>query len=47
MADALHSDVRFARKVARVTATLADQFAESAELEKAIRANLRGLGHAI
>jgi len=34
----------FAEKMARLTATLEDQFAESARLEAAIRENLRGLG---
>ena len=34
----------FEEKMARLTATLDEQFAESAKLEKAIRANLKGLG---
>jgi type I restriction enzyme M protein len=34
----------FEEKMKRLTATLEDQFAESARLEKAIRANLKGLG---
>ncbi len=35
----------FAEKMARLTRQLADQFAESARLEQAIRENLRGLGY--
>ena len=35
----------FEEKMQRLTGTLAEQFAESAKLEKAIRTNLRGLGH--
>jgi type I restriction enzyme M protein len=35
----------FEEKMARLTATLEQQFAESARLEAAIRANLRGLGY--
>jgi type I restriction enzyme M protein len=35
----------FAEKMARLTRTLEEQFAESARLEMAIRENLRGLGH--
>jgi len=35
----------FAQKMKRLTATLEEQFAESAKLEKAIRGNLKGLGH--
>jgi type I restriction enzyme M protein len=35
----------FDQKVKRLTATLEEQFAESAELEKVIRENLRALGH--
>lgn len=35
----------FAEKMARLTATLRDQFAESARLEAAIRKNLAGLGY--
>jgi len=34
----------FAEKMARLTAMLEEQFAESAKLEKAIRTNLKGLG---
>ena len=35
----------FEEKMQRLTATLDEQFAESAKLEKAIRANLKGLGY--
>jgi type I restriction enzyme M protein len=35
----------FATKMARLTATLGQQFTESAKLEKAVRANLKGLGY--
>jgi type I restriction enzyme M protein len=35
----------FEQKMARLTATLEQQFAESARLEVAIRANLKGLGY--
>jgi len=35
----------FEEKMKRLTATLVSQFSESAELEKAIRENLRGLGY--
>ena len=35
----------FPEKMAKLSKTLAEQFAESAKLEKAIRANLRGLGY--
>lgn len=35
----------FDQKMKRLTATLEEQFAESARLEKAIRQNLKGLGH--
>jgi type I restriction enzyme M protein len=35
----------FEQKMARLTATLEQQFAESAHLESAIRANLKGLGY--
>ncbi len=35
----------FAEKMARLVATLEEQFAESAKLEAAIRENLRGLGY--
>jgi type I restriction enzyme M protein len=36
----------FAEKMKRLTGTLEEQFAESAKLEKAIRANLKSLSHA-
>ena len=36
--------VPFAEKMATLTAELADQFAESAQLEKAIRKNMKSLG---
>ena len=36
----------FDQKMKRLTATLAEQFAESAKLEKAIRSNLKELGYA-
>ncbi|MBI3853948.1 MAG: SAM-dependent DNA methyltransferase [Verrucomicrobia bacterium] len=36
----------FAQKMKRFTATLEEQFSESAKLEKAIRANLKALSHA-
>ena len=35
----------FEEKMARLVATLEEQFAESARLEAAIRENLRGLGY--
>ena len=35
----------FGEKMARLTATLNEQFAESRKLEKAIRLNLEGLGY--
>src|SRR5690606_31358423 len=35
----------FDEKMKRLTATLEEQFAEGARLEKVIRANLRGLGY--
>ena len=35
----------FNKKMKRLTATLREQFAESAKLEKAIRKNLEGLGY--
>jgi type I restriction enzyme M protein len=41
--DVEEDDEPFAEKMARLTATLAGQFAESAKLEKAIRKNLQGL----
>jgi type I restriction enzyme M protein len=45
-AEAIEDDGEpFEEKMARLTATLARQFAESAKLEKAVRANLRGLGY--
>lgn len=37
----------FEEKMARLTITLRDQFAESARLEAAIRKNLAGLGYEI
>jgi len=37
--------IPFGQKIARRRATLAEQFAESAKLEKVIRANLKGLGY--
>ena len=37
----------FGQKMKRLTATLAEQFVEAAKLEKAIRANLKGLGHGL
>ncbi|VVB71413.1 N-6 DNA Methylase [uncultured archaeon] len=37
----------FEEKMQRLTAKLEEQFAESARLEKEIRANLQGLGHEI
>ena len=37
----------FDAKMARLTAELNGQFAESAKLESAIRANLAGLGYAL
>jgi len=36
----------FEQRMKRLTATLEDQFAESAKLEKAIRQNLKNLSHA-
>jgi type I restriction enzyme M protein len=36
----------FEQKMKRLTATLEEQFAESAKLEKAIRQNLKTIGHA-
>ncbi len=36
----------FEQKMKRLTATLEEQFAESAKLEKAIRGNLKHLSHA-
>ena len=36
----------FEQKMKRLTATLEEQFAESAKLEKAIRQNLKALSHA-
>ena len=38
-------DVPFEERMAELTATLAEQFKESARLEGAIRENLRGLGY--
>ncbi len=40
-------DEPFAEKMARLTKQLAEQFAESARLEQAIRENLRGLGYGL
>jgi type I restriction enzyme M protein len=37
----------FEQKMKRLTTTLEEQFAESAKLEKAIRVNLKGLGHGL
>ena len=37
----------FEQKMKRLTATLEGQFEESAKLEKAIRANLKGMGHGL
>ena len=37
----------FADKMARLTAQLAEQFAESAKLEEEIRKNLAGVGYGI
>ena len=37
----------FADKMARLTARLSEQFAESARLEEQIRNNLAGLGYAL
>ncbi len=37
----------FAKKMQRLTATLGEQFYESAKLEKAIKANLKGLGYGL
>ena len=36
----------FEQKMTRLTATLEEQFAESARMEKAIRQNLKALNHA-
>jgi type I restriction enzyme M protein len=38
-------DEPFDEKMKRLTATLYEQFAESARLEKAIRKNVKGLGY--
>jgi type I restriction enzyme M protein len=46
-ADAVEDDEPFGAKIKRLTATLADQFAEGRQLEEEIRKNLRGLGHAL
>jgi len=35
----------FGEKMARLTKTLSEQFAESAKLEKMIKCNLKGLGY--
>ena len=37
--------VEFNAKIKRLTATLREQFKESAKLEKAILSNLRGMGY--
>ena len=37
----------FEEKMARLVAQLQAEFAESAKLERAIRVNLKGLGHAL
>ncbi|TWU02868.1 class I SAM-dependent DNA methyltransferase [Stieleria varia] len=42
--DVVHDGVPFAEKMATLTRELADQFAESAKLEKAIRKNMKTLG---
>lgn len=42
---AAEDDEPFGEKMARLTRTLEEQFAESAKLEPAIRANLAGLGY--
>jgi type I restriction enzyme M protein len=44
-ADIEEDDEPFAEKMRRLVATLEEQFAESAKLEKAIRSNLKGLGY--
>jgi type I restriction enzyme M protein len=45
-AEAAEEDTEpFEEKMKRLTATLEEQLAESAELEKTIRANLKGLGY--
>ncbi|MFB3891133.1 MAG: type I restriction-modification system subunit M [Phycisphaerae bacterium] len=47
-AEAIEDDGEpFDQKMARLTKTLAEQFAESAGLEKAIRANLQGIGFSL
>lgn len=43
--DVTDDDEPFAEKMQRLTATLSEQFAESAKLEKAIRSNLKELGY--
>jgi type I restriction-modification system DNA methylase subunit len=43
--EAEDDDEPFEQKMKRLTATLEEQFGESAKLEKAITANLRGLGY--
>lgn len=44
--DVADDDEPFAEKMRRLTATLSEQFADSAKLEKAIRSNLKELGYA-
>ena len=47
-AEEVEDDVEpFEEKMRRLTGTLAGQFSESAKLEKAIRANLKGLGYGL
>jgi type I restriction enzyme M protein len=46
-AEVEEDDEAFDDKMKRLTATLAEQFAEGAKLEKAIKANLKGLGYEI
>ena len=45
-ADVQEDEEPFEEKLARLTATLEQQFAESARLEQVIRESLRGLGNA-
>lgn len=45
-ADIEEDEQPFEEKLARLTATLEQQFAESARLEQVIRESLRGLGNA-
>jgi type I restriction enzyme M protein len=46
-AEVEEDDEAFDDKMKRLTATLAEQFAEGAKLEKAIKGNLKGLGYEI